>query len=111
MSPTTSETDMSKTDIDREFRKIVDSFIHLANQHIDIHQREHVGLALLYAAARFNSFVVASRATELDAFDSDRAAAFEFFLREYQRMLNENLDDYRKVYEGNGKYAHLMTNQ
>jgi hypothetical protein len=99
---------MSDEEIDKQFRNVVDSFIHLANQHIETAPRENVGLALLYAAARFNAFVVAAHAEEAKKFDADRETAFEFFSREYQRMLNENLDDYRKAYDGGGKYGHLM---
>jgi len=98
---------VSDDENDKEFRKIIDSFIHLANQYIDTVPRENVGMALLYAAARFNSFVIASHAQDVGKFDADRPAAFDFFTSEYQRMLNENLDDYRKAYE-RGKYADFM---
>lgn len=99
---------MSDKDADKEFRSMIDSFIHLANRHGDTAKRENVGMALLYAAARFNSFVVASHAPDLKKFESDRPAAFEFFLGEYKRMLNENLDDYRKTYGEGLPYAHLI---
>lgn len=102
---------MSEQDADKEFRQIVDAFIHLANERIDLVPRERVSLALMYAAARFCSFTAASHAPDLNQFDADRDTAFEFYTREYQRMLNENLDDYRKIYLGEGKYAHLKTKQ
>jgi hypothetical protein len=101
---------MSNPEGDKEFRRLVDTFIHLANEHLANAQREHVGMALLYAAARFNSFVVASHVGDLPSFDADRQAAFEFFTREYRRMLTENLDDHRKLLEaGVGKYEDLKT--
>jgi hypothetical protein len=84
--------------IDREFRQVVDRFIQLANEQVSTVKREHVSLALLYAAARFNSFVVASHAPSVEKFRTDRAKAFEFFTGEYHRMLEENLDDYQRVY-------------
>ncbi|MFU8895888.1 MAG: DUF3144 domain-containing protein [Gammaproteobacteria bacterium] len=96
--PATDERDQEE--IDREFRQVVDRFIHLANEQIDTVQREHVSMALLYAAARFNSFIVASHAPSKDKFQADRIAAFKFFTGEYQRMLKENLDDYERVYQG-----------
>jgi len=99
---------MSDKDVDKEFRSMIDSFIHLANEHSDTTNTENVSMALLYAAARFNSFVVASHAEDLKKFESDREAAFEFFLGEYKKMLKENLDDHQKVYGEGLKYAHLM---
>ena len=93
-------------DVDKEFRAVVDSFIHLANKQSETASRENVNMALLYAAARFNSFVVASHAEDLKKYQSDRETAMEFFLSEYRRMLAENLDDYQKVYDQ--KYAHLV---
>ena len=99
---------MSDKDVDKEFRRIVDSFIHLANEHSGNANRENVSMALLYAAARFNAFIVASQAPDLKKFESDREAAFEFFLGEYKKMLKENLDDYRKTYGEGLAYAHLM---
>jgi len=50
---------------------------------------------LLYAAARFNAFIVAGHAD------------FDYFTGEYRRMLEENLDQYREMF-GQLKYQHLM---
>lgn len=85
-------------EIDREFRQIVDRFIALANEQIDTVKREHVSMAMLYAAARFNAFIVASHASDVEKFRADKPKAFEFFCTEYHRMLTENLDDYERVY-------------
>jgi hypothetical protein len=92
-----------REEIDREFRQVVDRFIHLANEQIETVQREHVSLAMLYAAARFNSFIVSTHAPSQAKFRADRKAAFEFFTKEYRRMLEENLDDYERVYEASDK--------
>lgn len=88
-----------REEIDQEFRAVVDRFIHLANEQIETVPREHVSLALLYAAARFNSFIVSTHAPGKEKFRADRKAAFKFFTGEYHRMLEENLDDYEKVYD------------
>lgn len=88
-----------QAEIDREFRQVVDRFIALANEQIDTVQREHVSLALLYAAARFNSFIVSTHAPSRAKFQADRPAAVKFFTGEYRRMLDENLDDYQRVYD------------
>lgn len=101
---------MSDEDVDKQFRSMADAFIHLANKHSETAERENVSMALLYAAARFSSFVVASHASDLQKYEADREAAVGFFSGEYKRMLNENLDDYKKTYDESIKYAHLMKN-
>jgi hypothetical protein len=92
-------------EIDREFRMVVDRFIKLANEQIESVKREHVSLAMLYAAARFNAFIVASHAPDVEKFRADKQKAFEFFCSEYHRMLTENLDDYAKAYAQAGRAA------
>ena len=84
---------------EREFRRVADTFIDLANEHIKSVAKENVGMALLFAASRFNAFVVASHATTLDDYDGEHDKAVEFFSGEYLRMLRENLIDYRRHYE------------
>lgn len=101
---------MSDENLDKEFRKMADSFIDVANSHSNADNKEIVSMALLYAAARFNSFVVAAHAPDVKKYDADRPKAFEFFLGKYKEMLNENLDDYRKMYDESMKYAHLIKN-
>lgn len=87
---------------EREFRKVADTFIDLANEHIQTIQKENVGMALLFAAARFNAFVVASHAGTLEKYEGEHDKAAEFFSAEYLRMLRENLDDYRRAFEDAG---------
>jgi hypothetical protein len=89
---------MSDEATEREFRRVADTFIDLANEHIASIQKENVGMALLFAAARFNAFVVASHSPTLDKYENDREKAIEFFSSSYLDMLKENLEDYRRAY-------------
>jgi hypothetical protein len=84
---------------EREFRRVADTFIDQANEHIATVPKENVGMSLLFAAARFNAFVVATHAKTAEKYDQDRARAIEFFTEKYVQMLEENLDDYRSVLE------------
>ncbi len=84
---------------EREFRRVADTFIDKANEHLNTVPKENVGMSLLFAAARFNAFVVASHAKTVEKYEAERAQAIEFFQEQYLRMLEENLDDYRRVYE------------
>lgn len=89
---------------------MADAFISLANEQMESNERETVGMALLYAASRFNAFVVASHADDLAKFDADRQKALDFFIGQYSNMLGENLDDHRKFFDDSLKYSHLMKN-
>lgn len=97
--PPAEEDQRNQEEIDREFRGVVDKFIALANEEIETVKREHVSMALLYAAARFNSFVVAAHSGSLDKFRADRPTATKFFKSEYERMLQENLTDYERIFK------------
>ena len=97
--PPEDEDQRDQEEIDREFRAVVDKFIALANEQMESVKREHVSMALLYAAARFNSFVVAAHAGNLDKYRTDRPTAMKFFKGEYDRMLAENLQDYERIFE------------
>ena len=79
---------------DQEFWDIADSFIHLANEHVGKASSGKVSSALLYAAARFNAFIVAS-ADDADL-ENEKELAVDYFSGEYKKMLSENLDDYIK---------------
>jgi hypothetical protein len=97
--PPADEDQREQEEIDREFRAVVDKFIALANEEMESVKREHVSMALLYAAARFNSFVVAAHAGNLDKYRSDRPTAMKFFKGEYERMLAENMQDYERIFD------------
>tara|TARA_B100000686_G_C16560259_1_gene847360 strand:+ start:46 stop:378 length:333 start_codon:yes stop_codon:yes gene_type:complete len=101
------KTSLSEEEVNLQFRKIADAFIGLANDQSNRFNKEVVSLALLYAAARFNVFIVAGHADDATAYDRGRDSAFDYFTGEYQRMLEENLDQYREVF-GQQKYQHLM---
>ncbi len=79
---------------DQEFWDLADSFIKLANNHLDEADPDKVSSALLYAAARFNAFIVAS--AEDVVISEEKDAAVNYFSGQYRKMLAENLDDYEE---------------
>ena len=87
---------------------MVDLFIDRANEFAETNSQENVGLALLYAAARYNAHVVSQHAPTPEDFDRDVPKAREFFTGQYQRMLDENFEDYKTVYT---KYANFVKKQ
>jgi len=101
---------MQQDKSDKKFFEMADSFIDVANNHCDKQQSSEVGSALLYATARFSSFVVASHSQDLESYEAELDHAMEFFSKEFKRMLKENLEEYKttfKAQEETPKYEHL----
>ena len=99
---------IGQEELDARYRELVDSFVDHANELSGHNSIENVGMAMLFAAARFNAYVVSQHADNKEAFKADLPRAREFFIQQYQEMLEENLEDYGEVYE---KYAHLTRRQ
>ena len=95
----------------KAFYKMADSFIDVANDHCDAKDNSFVGSALLFATARFSSFVVASQASDQESYEAEMDKALEFFSDEFKRMLSQNLEDYKTAFaprDDDPKYEHLM---
>lgn len=90
---------MSKTEKDNEFYEMADAHIALANQQSKNINQGKVSATFLYAAARFNTFIVASNADSADDFSENRENAIEYFMTEYRKMLEEHFADYQQNYE------------
>ena len=100
--------ELSDEELDEILRHMADSFIDRANEFTGDYSVENINLALLYAAARFNAFVVSQHAETLEDYDRDVPRAREFFQQQYQQMLDENFEDYKQLYT---RYAHLTKKQ
>lgn len=79
---------------DDEFWDMADSLIAEANQLCDKADPSKVGAALLYAAARFNAFIVASNSVDRKEFKAEKEEAMQYFSKQYRTMLGDNLADY-----------------
>ena len=94
-----AEKPLSDDEVDVIYRQMIDSFIDRANELADQNSPENVGMALLFAASRFNAFVVSQHAENREDYEKDMEKARQFFLSQYQEMLGENLEDYKKVFD------------
>ncbi len=99
---------MTNEELDSEYRDMVDVFIDQANELAKQSNIENISMALLHAASRFNAFVVSSHASTLSEYENELDKARAFFMSNYNEMLNENLQDYKKKYDEDFKYLHLM---
>ncbi len=99
---------MSAEQDNDNFYKLADSFIDLANNHCDKEDNSQVGSAMLFASARFSAFVVASFAKDKPSFEEEIEHAVDHFGAEFKRMLNENLEQYKTVFDEKPRYEHLV---
>ena len=99
---------LSDEELDEIYRSMVDSFIDQANELAETNSAENVGMAILYAASRFNAHVVSQHSETPESYANELPRAREFFCNQYQTMLDENLEDYKSVYS---KYANFMRRQ
>ncbi|MEA3548444.1 MAG: DUF3144 domain-containing protein [Thermodesulfobacteriota bacterium] len=90
---------MSITDKDKEFYAMADEFIALANKQSQNKDQGKVSATFLYAAARFNIFLVASGSNSANEFASSKEKLFEYFVDEYKKMLEEHFADYHENFD------------
>ena len=100
-----SDEGISDQELDKRYREMIDTFIDQANTHAENNSPENVGMALLFAASRFNAFVVSQHAENLPDYEKDTVKARSFFSAQYLEMLDENLEDYKKVYQKYYKFT------
>jgi hypothetical protein len=90
---------MNEERLDPRFWDRADAIIHLANKQCGDAPNGKVSASLLYAAARFNAFIVATNAKDADEMKTDKKRAIKYFTDQYRKMLIENLDDYIKSFD------------
>jgi O-acetyl-ADP-ribose deacetylase (regulator of RNase III) len=90
---------MSNTDKDKEFYAMADAYIALANKQSENTDPGKVSATFLYAAARFNIFLVATGAASADAFAAKKEDIVAYFMAEYKKMLEEHFADYKANFE------------
>ena len=84
---------------DNQFWDLVDAFIEKANSACDDLDPGIVSAALLNAAARFNSFVVASSSIDRKEYIDEIESAQNYLTGRYRDLLRDNLEDYRENYK------------
>ena len=82
------------SDVDKEFFERADAYITVANEQAQTVNRGKVSASMMFATARFNAWVSASGTETGEELASVKDEALEYFLSEYRKMLEENLDEY-----------------
>ncbi|HSM30313.1 MAG TPA: DUF3144 domain-containing protein [Woeseiaceae bacterium] len=82
------------SDVDKEFFERADAYITVANEQAQTVNRGKVSASMMFATARFNAWVSASGTESGEELASAKDEALEYFVSEYRKMLEENLDEY-----------------
>ena len=80
---------------DNEFYKRADEHIKLSNNQIskDIPLGD-IGASMMYSTARFNAWMNAYSCNNGVEMQVQKQETIEYFVEEFRKMLNKNLDDY-----------------
>jgi len=90
---------MANNNQEQRIRQLADSFINIANEHIETQDKAMTNTAFMYAASRFCAYVAASSARNLDDYQNKQSQGIEYFTGEFQRMLKSNMKSYEKVFD------------
>lgn len=84
---------MSNNPVNMEIFDMADEFIAVANRLLEEEQKDlgHISAAIRYAAARFSAHEAACRSGDLSA---DKEKAHSWYSDQFNRMLEENLDQH-----------------
>lgn len=87
-------------EVDDEFYDRADAHIHLSNSQINEKiGKGKVSASNMYATARFNAWVSACGWNTGQEMAEAREETIEYFVTEYRKMLEENLNDYIDNFE------------
>ena len=81
-------------EIDETFYDRADAHINLSNDQLNTQTRGKVSASMMYSVARFNAWVSACGWKNGEEMRSAREETLTYFVTEYKKMLEENLDDY-----------------
>lgn len=90
---------MSKDKISEDFWKRADEYIAIANSQSKREDAGKVGASLLYAAARFSAFDVASKVDNAEEMIDSKEDAISFYVEQFKKMITENMDEYIDNYQ------------
>ena len=86
--------------VDDKFYDRADAIIHLANEQNHDIARGKVSASLMYATARFNAWVSATGFQSGADMRETKQKTIDFFVEQYRVVLEENLDDYIRGFDG-----------
>jgi hypothetical protein len=85
---------MSDNNPDPAFWERLNAVINLVNDQCSSAAPNDVGSSTLYAAARFNAFILAKTTGSAENMKLERERALDYFTGQFRLMLESNLDDF-----------------
>ncbi len=90
---------MSEKQRDKMFYDLADAHIGVANEQMGQVKPSLASAAMLFAASRFNAFVIMAASANKGEMLAQKEAAIAYFLNEYETYLRENIDEHLARYE------------
>lgn len=84
---------------DDQFFARADAHIRLSNEQLSDANRSQVSASMLFAASRFNAWLIASGAKSGSEMEESRDDMIKYFVEQYRLMLEENVGDYIKNFD------------
>ncbi|SFU35481.1 DUF3144 domain-containing protein [Pseudoduganella namucuonensis] len=84
---------------DEQFWQLIDTFINTANEKAQTMDRNVIGPALLFAATRFNAYMLAMATGNVEDFGKQKEAAMKYYLEQHEKMLRDNFTDFESNFE------------
>ena len=82
------------SELDQNFFNRADEHINLSNDQLRLESRGKVSASMMYGLARFNAWVSATGWQSGEEMRSAKEETIDYFVSEYTKMLEENMDDY-----------------
>ena len=82
------------TKVDDNFYDRADEHIHLSNEQLKTTDQGKVSASMMFSVARFNAWLSATGYQSQDQMRQAKQEMLDYFVTEYKKMLDENLDDY-----------------
>jgi hypothetical protein len=86
--------------LDDKFYERADAHIHLSNDQLSGMSAGKVSASMMYATARFNAWISASGFGSGAEMAAKRDETVDYFVTGYRQMLEANLDEYIKSFDG-----------
>lgn len=90
-------------DADHEFYQRAQEHLRIAKDQLAGVPHGQVSASMMYACARFNAWLSASRRESASELKSAYGETIEYFVAQYRRMLVQNLDDFVANFAGHGQ--------
>jgi len=87
------------SEVGDNFFERADAHIYLSNDQLASSTKGKVSASMMYGTARFNAWISATDWHNGEEMERAKEETLEYFVTEYRKMLEENLDDYIQNFE------------